>query len=155
MSNKKVSNGGGGEKTGYLFEKRFSDLMVVNSMKHHWNKSGTGIDFDNIEVNGEILFADCKGQNSQGTAFKGVPTTIYQYTTQLKLKKMYIIRGTYEYPSYIFDMISALEKLLDVKVYVMTPEEFVSCAKGGEFIDVKPLEEYKLSDYEKNMERFK
>lgn len=39
MSNKKVSNGGGGEKTGYLFEKRFSDLMVVNSMKHHWNKS--------------------------------------------------------------------------------------------------------------------
>ena len=48
MSNKKVSNGGGGEKTGYLFEKRFSDLMVVNSMKHHWNKSGTGIDLDHL-----------------------------------------------------------------------------------------------------------
>ena len=151
----KKSNGGGGEKSGYLFEKRFSDLLEVNGIDHHWNKSGTGIDFDNISVKGKFIFADCKGQNSQGTAFKGVPTTIYQYTKQLKLKEMTIIRGTYEYPDYIYDMISDLEKLLDVKVYVMTPEEFLTWAKDGEFIDVKPLEEYKLSDYEKNMERFK
>ena len=147
-------NGGGGEKTGYLFEKRFHDLLDMNGINHYWNTSREGIDFHNINVKHKFIFADCKGQNSEGTAYKGVPTTIYQYVKELNLKEITIIRGTYEYPSYILDMIEDLEKLLNVKVYIKTPEEFMTWAMGGEFTDVKPLKEYKLSGYEEGMKKF-
>ena len=151
---KRKHNGGGGEKAGFLFEKRFHDLLDANGIKHRWNRSSKGIDFPLIEVRGKVIFADCKGQNGRGTAYDIVPTTIYKYVTKLDLDEMTIIRGKKKYPEYVLEHISFLEKQLDVKVYIKTPQEFMTWAKNGKFIDVKPLEEYK-EEYKKNPSEYK
>ena len=147
----KVHNGGGGEKTGANFMDTFEKKLIDHGIKYvrpkKLNKKDQVIDFI-IDTGYEKLYVDCKGQDSQGTAYKVVPTSIHQYVRRYNPpnKKIFIIRGEKSYPSYVINHILDLEMWMGIEVPIMKQDEFILQVTSGRI---------QYNNYERNLGEFK
>jgi len=111
-------------ESGSILENLVEDFLIKN--KYQFIDGGSkDIDFI-IETTNERIYVDCTNQNTEGSVIDKLPHKIYKYYKKHKMNDFYIIRGLYKkFPEPVFEHIKHLENYFNLKVIILTYDEFI------------------------------
>ena len=111
-------------ESGSKLEKLVKDFLKKNNYQFIGG-GNNDIDFI-IETSNGKVYVDCTNQNVQGSIIDKVPHKIFKYHVKHKMNEFHIIRGLYkDFPEPIFEHIKHLENYFNLKVIILTYDEFI------------------------------
>ena len=131
-------------KKGRALEDRLENILIKNNIPHTKQKGGgreLQIDFQ-IHINQEdILYVECNGQDVEGSVEEKVPHKVWKYYDKYKYDEVFLILGKKKLRKSVSKHLKELEDVYDIKIHLMTLDEFC------EFLKLKNMGCTKLEEF--------
>ena len=120
-------------KNGKGLEDRAQQQLLASRIQHKRN-THSGIDFI---IDGEI-YMDCVATNQSGSIDDKIPTKCFKYIKKYSLKELYILHPYSPIEKNVAEHLEHLEKTMDVKIHMLSWDDFTYICNGGRIETRKP-----------------
>jgi sulfur relay (sulfurtransferase) DsrF/TusC family protein len=120
-------------KNGKGLEDRAQQQLLASRIQHKRN-THSGIDFI---IDGEI-YMDCVATNQSGSIDDKIPTKCFKYIKKYSIKELYILHPYSPIEKNVAELLEHLEKTMDVKIHMLSWDDFTHICNGGRFEIRKP-----------------
>jgi hypothetical protein len=120
-------------KNGKGLEDRVQQQLLASCIQHRRN-THSGIDFI---IDGEI-YMDCVSTSQSGSIDDKIPTKCFKYIRKYSLKELYILHPYSPIEKNVAEHLEHLEKTMDVKIHMLSWNDFTYICNGGRFEMRKP-----------------
>ena len=129
---------------GRALEDKLEKHLIENNIPYTKQKGGgqeLQIDFQIHITQDETIYVECNGQNVEGSVEEKVPHKVWKYWDKYKYKEVFFILGKKNLRKSVSKHLKELEKIYDIKIHLMSLDEFC------EFLKLKNMGCTKLEEF--------